>query len=118
MAVPKTRIAARLPPWNPAHGTRFYNKLLEFIIANNILYEKQFGFRQGHATSHAFMILVEKVTKARSLLAEMSRIRKQRIRIRIGITSFCQNPHPNPNPLKFAMDSNPSAKVNSKQTNK
>ena len=41
-----------------------YNKLLEFINANNILYEKQFGFCQGHATSHAIMTLVEKLTKA------------------------------------------------------
>ena len=31
--------------------------------ANNILYEKQLGFRQGYATSHAIMTLVEKVTK-------------------------------------------------------
>ena len=38
--------------------------MLEFINENNILYEKQFGFRQGHATSHAIMTLVEKVTKA------------------------------------------------------
>ena len=41
-----------------------YINLLEFINANNILYEKQFGFRQGHATSHAIMTLSEKVTKA------------------------------------------------------
>ena len=41
-----------------------YNKLFEFINANNILYEKQFGFRQGHATSHAIMTLVGKVSKA------------------------------------------------------
>ena len=41
-----------------------YNKLLEFINANNILYEKQFGFCQGHAISHAIMTLVEKLTKA------------------------------------------------------
>ena len=38
--------------------------MLEFINANNILYEKQFGFRQGHATSHDIMTLVETVTKA------------------------------------------------------
>ena len=38
--------------------------MLEYINANNILYEKQFGFRQGHATSNAIMTLVEKVTKA------------------------------------------------------
>ena len=41
-----------------------YNKLLEFINPNNILYEKQYRFRQGHATSYAIMTLVEKVTKA------------------------------------------------------
>ena len=40
-----------------------YNNLLEFINANNILYKKQFGFRQGHATSHAIMTLVEKLLK-------------------------------------------------------
>ena len=38
-----------------------YNKLLEFINANNILYENR--FRQEHATNHAIMTLVEKVTK-------------------------------------------------------
>ena len=38
--------------------------MLEFINANNILYEKQFGFRQEHATSHAIITLVEKITKA------------------------------------------------------
>ena len=41
-----------------------YDKLLGSINANNTLYEKQFGFRQGHATSHAIMTLVAKVTKA------------------------------------------------------
>ena len=53
-----------LPFFSKIFEKIIYNKLLEFINANNILYEKQFGFRQGHATSHAIMTLVEKVTKA------------------------------------------------------
>ena len=55
------------------------------------------------------MLFFKSVFKC-SLKAEMGRIRKQRIRIRIRITSFCWNPNSNPNPLKFAMDSNLSAK--------
>ena len=53
-----------LPFFSKIFEKVIYNKLLEFINANNILYVKQFGFCQGHATSHAIMTLVEKVTKA------------------------------------------------------
>ena len=31
---------------------------------NNILYDKQFGFRKGHSTSHAIITLVDKVSKS------------------------------------------------------
>ena len=44
-----------LPFFSKIFEKIIYNKLLEFNNANNILYEKQFGFRQGHATSHAIM---------------------------------------------------------------
>ena len=30
----------------------------------NILYQNQFGFRQGHSTHHAFITLVDKITKS------------------------------------------------------
>ena len=41
-----------------------YNNLLDFIMENNILYDKQFGFRKGHSTSHAIITLVNKVSKS------------------------------------------------------
>ena len=41
-----------------------YNNLLDFIMDNNILYDKQFGFRKGHSTSHAIITLVDKVSKS------------------------------------------------------
>ena len=41
-----------------------YNHLLQYINSNDILYDKQFGFRKGHSTSHAIITLVEKVSKA------------------------------------------------------
>ena len=30
-----------------------YNHLMQYINSNDILYDKQFGFRKGHSTSHA-----------------------------------------------------------------
>ena len=41
-----------------------YNNLLDFIMENNILYDKQLGFRKDHSTSHAIMTLVNKVSKS------------------------------------------------------
>ena len=41
-----------------------YNNLLDFIMENNILYDKQFGFRKGHSTSPAIITLVNKVSKS------------------------------------------------------
>ena len=41
-----------------------YNNLLDFIMENSILYDKQFGFRKGHSTSHAIITLVDKVSKS------------------------------------------------------
>ena len=36
---------------------------MQYINSNDILYDKQFGFRKGHSTSHAIITLVEKVSK-------------------------------------------------------
>ena len=33
-------------------------------MESNILYDKQFGFRKGHSTSHAIITLVNKVSKS------------------------------------------------------
>ena len=37
---------------------------IEFLDLHNVLYDKQFGFRQRHSTSHAVITLVEKITHA------------------------------------------------------
>ena len=34
-----------------------YNCLVDFAERFNILYHNQFGFRKGHATSHAVVLL-------------------------------------------------------------
>ena len=38
-----------------------YNRLYNFLIAKNILYDKQFGFRKNHSTSHAINYSVNHV---------------------------------------------------------
>ena len=41
-----------------------YNRLINFLDKYNILYQNQFGFRQGHSTHHALIALVDKITKS------------------------------------------------------
>ena len=41
-----------------------YDRLTKFLDKYNILYQNQFGFRQGHSTHHAFITLVDKITKS------------------------------------------------------
>ena len=41
-----------------------YNRLMEYIDKNNILYENQFGFRKQHSTSMALTILMDKLHTA------------------------------------------------------
>ena len=38
-----------------------YSRLIAFINKHNILYNLQFGFREGHSTSMALMVLVDKI---------------------------------------------------------
>ena len=35
-----------------------YNRLCEYLTKNNLLFDKQFGFRKGHSTEHALIELV------------------------------------------------------------
>ena len=37
---------------------------MNFLDTNNILYDKQFGFRKSHSTNHAIITLVDKVFRA------------------------------------------------------
>ena len=41
-----------------------YNKLYNFIKANDILYAHQYGFRRGHSTQQAIITLIDKITKS------------------------------------------------------
>ena len=41
-----------------------YNRLIIFLDKYNILYQNQFGFRQGHSTHYALIALVDKITKS------------------------------------------------------
>ena len=41
-----------------------YNILIQFLDQYNVLYQNQFGFRQGHSTHHVFITLVDNITKS------------------------------------------------------
>ena len=41
-----------------------YNRLYKFLLENNILYQKQFGFQNAHSTEHAILHLVNQITQA------------------------------------------------------
>ena len=38
-----------------------YNRLYEYLTKNNLLFDKQFGFRKGHSTEHALIELVNRI---------------------------------------------------------
>ena len=44
-----------------------YNKLLNFISDNNILYDHQYGFRKGRSTQQAIITLVDKIAKSQDI---------------------------------------------------
>ena len=41
-----------------------YNRLYTYLMENNLLFEKQFGFRSGHSTEHALVELIDKIHDA------------------------------------------------------
>ena len=41
-----------------------YNRLYKFLVENNILYQKRFGFQNAHSTEHAILQLVNQITEA------------------------------------------------------
>ena len=62
-----------IPNYRPIPALNFFSKIFEkgvanyivdFLESNNILYEHQYGFRNGHSTIHAVITLVETVAKA------------------------------------------------------
>ena len=41
-----------------------HNRLYKYLIENNTLYSKQFGFQNGHSTDHAVVQLVDQITES------------------------------------------------------
>ena len=41
-----------------------FNRLIVFLNKNNVLYNKQFGFRAGYSTDSAILCIVDKIQKA------------------------------------------------------
>ena len=41
-----------------------YNRLMDFITRNKLLYKHQFGFQKGKSTYMALMLLIDKITEA------------------------------------------------------
>ena len=52
-------------PFSKIYEKIIYNYIINFLTINDILlYDKQFGFRKGHATNHVIITLVDKVACA------------------------------------------------------
>ena len=41
-----------------------YNRLVDFLDKNEVLYNEQFGFRFEHSASHATLLITDKIQKA------------------------------------------------------
>jgi len=50
-----------LPIFSKIFEKIIYSRMYNFIDKNNLLYEKQFGFRSNHSTSHALISLIESI---------------------------------------------------------
>ena len=53
-----------LPAFSKIFERLMYKRLLDFVNANNVLYEYQFGFRALHSPNLALMLLVDKISRA------------------------------------------------------
>ena len=53
-----------LSVFNKIIETIVYNRLIKFIEKNELLFSNQFGFRTSHSTTHAIILIVDKIQKA------------------------------------------------------
>ena len=53
-----------LPVFSKILERLMYNRLIQYINDNNLLYKFQFGFQKGKSTSMALMMLVDKISEA------------------------------------------------------
>ena len=45
-----------------------YNRLFKYLIPNEILYKKQFGFQEGHSTKHAIIQLTDQINSFKKII--------------------------------------------------
>ena len=57
------RPVSTLPVLSKIFEKIIYRRLYNFLIAKNVLYDKQFGFRKNHSTSHAINYSVNHIVK-------------------------------------------------------
>jgi hypothetical protein len=53
-----------LPIFSKVYERIMYKRLISFINTHKLLYEYQFGFREGHSTNLAIVYLVDKISQA------------------------------------------------------
>ena len=53
-----------LPFFSKIYEKVMANSFTNFLDANDLLYNSQFGFRHNHSTSHAIITLIEKISRA------------------------------------------------------
>ena len=41
-----------------------YKRLVTFLEKNHVIFERQFGFRSNHSTTHAILFIADKIQKA------------------------------------------------------
>ena len=58
------RPISTLPIFGKIFEKIIYVRLYSFLINNNLMYSKQFGFRKGHSTSHALNYSINHLTSA------------------------------------------------------
>ena len=42
-----------------------YKRLVTFLEKNHVIFQGQFGFRSNHSTTHAILLIADKIQKAR-----------------------------------------------------
>ena len=89
-----------------------YARCIKFIEKHNILYDRQFGFRQNHSTTHALLLVMDKLDKIEGapkvpLCPKYGAIPT----IISGVTAFCKKWH-----TPFFLDRPPSWKCYFDQT--
>ena len=57
---PNYRPISLLPIYSKILEKAIYSRMYSFLSDNNLLYEKQFGFRANHSTNHALISTIEK----------------------------------------------------------